>query len=410
MNDIRTFPPHARPGLSRLNTDRGITQIPIHLPHPERVCKLDANECTRRPSDAVIKTLHRWLDKATMHWYPDRDAVRLRTALAGYTKLPFAYIRAFNGADEALDNAARALVERGTETLTVSPTHERFRVCVESCGGTVKKILPTDIFAKDLATIIDAIGPSTRSFYLANPDNPTGVLYSPAEIETILTRRPGVMLIVDETYYEFSRTTVADLVKTYSHLVVVRSFSPAFGLAGLRLGYALSQPENLERMDHLRSDQGVSMPAQVAGTAALEAMSEIAQYATEVRKNMQHLGEVFSSLGIHSVCTPANFILVKVTDPKGVADYLAGKLIFVRNCDMVPGLEGYLRITVGESDTTARLISAFLCMPQQLLGPKHTRRRVTLSRPPEEQVTPAPSAAIHSIRNMPQSTLVGEES
>jgi histidinol-phosphate aminotransferase len=176
---------------------------------------------------------------------------------------------------------------------------------------------------------------------------------------------------------------LAPLVKKYANVIVVRSFSFAFGLAGIRLGYALAQPHLLQAIDCVRAGNPVGMPAQIAGIAALEAAEEMNEYVNDVAKNMRQLWDTFSSLGITVVSSPANFILVKVANPKAVVKYLADKLIFVRNCDAISGLEGFLRITVGSRAATARVLSAFLLMPQKILGSTGIRRRITLTRPPE---------------------------
>ncbi len=391
MASVHTSFRHPTASINRLNAAGNAARIPIHLPHPERICKLDANECIHRPSKTVIDALHFWTDRGTMHWHPDHDAVRLRTALAAYTRLSFSWIRVFNGVNEALSYVIDSLVEPGTEILISPPTSDRVRHRAECRGGTIHKVLLPDIFGKNVDTFIDAIGPETRLAYLANPNNPTGVLYSPADIAAILDRRPNIDLIVDETYYEFSNTTVTSLIEAYPRLLVVRSFSSAFGLAGLRLGYLLAQAKVLEKFERAQPNPTVSMPAQIAGTAALKSTDEMENYVSTVKENMSRLHEAFASMGLRVVPTAANFILIKVAQPAATAEYLAGKLIFVHNCEMLPGLEGYLRITVGDSHTTARLLASFLCIPKQLLGPEIKRRRITLTRPAEQTTSGQPN-------------------
>jgi len=373
------------PGISRNRIGiTGQNHIPLHLPHPERICKLDANEYQYRPAKTVIDALHFWTDRGMMNWYPDHEAVRLRTALAEYTRLPFSCIRVFNGADEALTYLVDCLVTSGSEVLISPPTYNRVGDRTEYHRGKVKKVLMPDIFKKDLGLLIEAIGPETRLVYLANPNNPTGTLYSPDDIMTMVRQRPNVYILIDEAYYEFSGATVADLATSYSRLLVVRSFSSAFGLAGLRLGYLLAHEKTLTKFEHIQPYPVVATPAQIAGTAALKSPDHLETTVTVVRNNMTRLHTALTSMGLSVRQTVANYLLVKVQHPTAAAEYLSGKLIFVRNCDMYPGLEGYLQITVGDDCTTARLLSAFLCMPKQLLGPEITSRKLTLPRPPEQ--------------------------
>lgn len=361
----------------------GNNRIPLHLPHPERICKLDANECLCRPAKTVIDALHFWTDRGMMNWYPDRDAVRLRTALAEYTRQPFSCIRAFNGADDALTYLIDCLVSPGSEILISPPTYDPVRLRAEYHRGMVKKVLLPDIFRGNIDAVLGAISPETRLVYLANPNNPTGVLYSREEITAILRRRPASFVLIDEAYYEFSGTTVADLVAAFPRLLVVRSFSSAFGLAGLRLGYLLAHEQTLETLERILPIPTVATPAQIAGTAAFKSPDDLKSNISTIRNSMARMSTALSGMGLTAVPTPANYLLVKVARPAATAEYLAGKLIFVRNCDSLPGLEGYLQITVGDDSTTARILSLFLCMPKQLLGPEVTVRRLTLKRPAE---------------------------
>jgi len=385
MIDIHTTAFRPTRFANRLAADSPAACTPIHLPHPERICKLDAHESTRRPADHVLAALRQWIEHGAPQWYPDTDAVRLRTVLADYTGLPFAGIDAFNGSNEALACIARAFIDPEAEVLVAPPTHNHFCHYVESCGGRIKKLVTNNVFAAEINSIIDAIGPQTCMVYLVNPNDPTGVLYTPDQIETILRERPGTGVVVDEAFYEFCGVTVAPLVEKYANLIVVRSFSFAFGLAGIRLGYVLAQPGVLAAINSIRAGQPVSAPAQIAGTAALEATDKMSGYVREVTENMRHMWEAFSALGVTVVSSPANFILVKVAKAKAATKYLADKLIFVRNCDSICGLDGYVRITVGDRASTARVLSAFLLMPQKILGAVKRRRKITLARQPENK-------------------------
>jgi histidinol-phosphate aminotransferase len=383
MTDIHTSTFHPSRFADKLAGDTLLPSTPIHLPHQERICKLDAHECTRRPPDRVIEALRRWIDEGMVQWYPDNDAVHLRTALAKYTGLPYHSIGAFNGSNEALMYIARTFIEPGAEVLVVPPTHGHLRRYTETCGGQIKRVITDDIFAADTKTVLAAIGPQTCMVYLANPNDPTGVLYTRDQIESIVRERPGTGFIIDEAFHEFSGITVAPLIKKYSNLIITRSFSFAFGLAGIRLGYVLAQPRILETIESVRAGNPVGMPAQIAGVAALEAIDDMRAYVQDVAANMKQLWTTLSSLGMNVISSPANFILVKVARPEAAVKYLADKLIFVRSCDSLSGLEGFLRITVGDRAATARVLSAFLLMPQKILGPVKIRRRFTLIRPPE---------------------------
>ena len=362
----------------------GSAQTPIHLPHRERVAKLDWNECARPPAPGVLRALTECIAEGRLNWYPDVEATELRNALSEYTGCDPEMIRVFGGADSALEYIARTFLEPGDQVLWCPPSYDNFRVYVESCGATLTAAPLRSIWEPEPGALLAGVTPRTRLVYLVNPNNPTGTLYSTEQIAALLWTCPDVDFVVDESYFEFSGVSAASLAMAHPNLIVVRSFAKAFGLAGLRVGYCISHPDNLESLDRIRVGKNTGTLAQIAATAALQDRAYLDATVAATRLAMKTLAGVCEQMGLETRTTPANFLLVRVGDPDSFCRFLANRLIFVRNRHHVERLDGFVRITVGDTQTTDRLIAAFRAAPSSMLyGPKFNGRRLILPRGPE---------------------------
>jgi histidinol-phosphate aminotransferase len=356
----------------------------LSLPHRERIAKLDENEAVRPPSPRVRRALTDYAAAGELNWYPDEAATALRAALADYTGAGSEWIRVFSDTDAALMTLACAFLEPDDEVVWSPPTDKPFRECVEAVGGVPVPAPVLSIWEAEPGAVLTAITPRTRLVYLANPNNPTGTLYAADQIAALLWACPDVGFVIDETYYEFSGATAASLLLAHANLLIVRSFSPAFGLAGLRIGYVLSHPSNLAWLDRIRTGTGCSVLAQVAAGAALADQEYLRATVAETRLAMKMLTGGLVQTGLAVRTTAANFLLTRVHDPDAVWRFLANRLIFVGNCNRIDGLSGHLRIAVGDTRTAERVVEAFRAMPSALLFPAAPeRRRVTLDHAPE---------------------------
>jgi len=369
----RAFRPTA--AIAALKPYLGAGQTTMHLPHRERIAKLDWNECVRPPSPGVRDALVELAAHGTLNWYPDVEATELRSALSDYTGVDPDAIRVFGGADAALEYIARTFLEDDDEVVWSPPTYDNVRVYVESCGARLQAAPVQSIWDPEPGALLAAVTPRTRMVYLVNPNNPTGTLYSADQIAALLWTCPDVGFVVDEAYGEFTGVTAASLVMAHPNLMVVRSFAKAFGLAGLRVGYVLSHPDNLRLIDRIRVGKNTSAAAQVAAVAALRDPEYLRATVAEVRLSMKMLADALGQMGLTVRTTPANFALVRVGDPDTMCRFLANRLIFVRNRHHVPRLDGYMRITVGDTATTERLIAAFRAAPSALLYGTPSERR-----------------------------------
>jgi histidinol-phosphate aminotransferase len=327
-----------------------------HADDPE--LKLDANEAAAPPSPLVFEQIHALLSGTGLNRYPDPTAGELRRQLAAYTGRPASQIRVFNGSDSAIDYVVRTYVARGDHVLICAPCYDNARVFAHSLGGRVEEVFARDPFTVDVANLVAHISPATRLVYLCNPNNPTGRLYDPDQVARVLDALTDGVLIVDEAYFEYCGVTVAHLVDHHPHLVVVRSFSKAFGLAGLRCGYVLAGDGVTACLDRVRNIKDVNAVAQVAAAAALQDVGYMRAQVARTREARRWLVDAVRAMGIEAVDTPANFVMLRVDDPSALVQALADQAVAVRDRSSLPQLAQYLRVTVGTLDECRRFVEA----------------------------------------------------
>ncbi|MBP7570582.1 MAG: histidinol-phosphate transaminase [Acidobacteria bacterium] len=320
--------------------------------------RLDWNEGSRPPSPAVMARLRAFLEGGRLNRYPDPTAARLRRAIAAYARRPVSGVQVFNGSDAALDCLVRTFVAPGDHVVISAPCYDQFRVFAEAAGAAVQAVRGKDPFEADVQPLASSITPATRLVYVCNPNNPTGRTHSRADLRRLLAALGDGLLVVDEAYYEFYGRTAAPLIDADPRVTIVRSFSKAFGLAGLRCGYLLAAPEVVAAVNRLRNGKDVNALAQVAAIAALADIPYMRESVTEMRRNRALLAGALRSAGWRVVVTPANFILLECASPSAVAARLERRGIFVRDRSDLPQLERYVRVTVGTADECRRLVAA----------------------------------------------------
>lgn len=341
-----------------LKAYRAVTSRSRFFQSANGALKLDWNEATSPPSPRVLETLAGFLATGRLNWYPDPHATELRWRLSKYTGRPPSGVQVFNGSDSALDYLARTFVGAGDHVLICSPCYDNFRVSVESVGADVERVYSRSPFAASVRQLTSRIRPDTRLVYISNPNNPTGRMYSLADLEMVLRRLGEGLLVVDEAYFEFSGRTAVALLDRYEHLVISRSFSKAFGLAGLRCGYLLASPRVLRHVNKIRNGKDVNALAQVAAVSALQDLDHVKGYVAEIRRARAWLVRALRARGRHVVSSPANFILLRAADPARLVAALKARDIYIRDRSYLPQLEAYVRITVGTREQCERVVAA----------------------------------------------------
>ena len=319
------------------------------------VVKLNANENPYGPSPKVAEAL---AGAGRIHLSPDPAQVALRRALGAYIGLPPGHIVVGNGSDEIIDLLFRAVLAPGDAIVNCVPTFGMYEFTAHVCGGRTVPIERTAEFAVDVPAVLGAAKDGAKIIVLASPNNPSGDGTPRGDVERLVGS--GCLTIVDEAYVEFGGDSVSSLVSRCPNLVVLRTMSKWAGLAGLRVGYGVMDPDLAEVLMRAKPPYSVS---QAAEAALLASLADAEALWARVRLIVEERGRMYDLLGglpgVAPLPSEANFILCRVPDGRGRAVYegLARRGVFVRYYSR-GSLADYLRISVGTPSDTDRLIDA----------------------------------------------------
>jgi histidinol-phosphate aminotransferase len=320
--------------------------------------KLASNENPLGPSPEAVRALRERL--TDLNLYPDGDCFYLKRALAA--KLGVAEDRLVfgNGSNELIELAVRTFMRPGDEAVMAHQAFVVYRLVVQANGGSCK-IVPLKNFTHDLDAIAGAITAETRIVFLANPNNPTGTMYGKKEWEKFLQRVSAeILLVVDEAYFEYvgdpeypNSISYQDAGKT---ILTLRTFSKLYGLAGLRIGYAIGPRDLVGLMHRVRQPFNVNAAAQWAALAALEDDVHVHRSLAVNREGMDFLKREIGKMGLEQVPSHANFILLRVGDGAAIFKRLLQRGVIVRPMAAYD-LPEYVRVTIGTMKENARFIN-----------------------------------------------------
>ncbi len=326
--------------------------------------KLDWNEADRLPSARVLQVLQQALrDPRQVHWYPDADQSALQRAVASYAGVPPSCVLLTHGSDAAIELLAAALIRPGDTVAMLTPNYDQFRSTFEQRGAALQPLpyqgqTPAPVAAWIAQMRLNA----PRVFYVSNPNNPMGYLLSREDLHPLLRccQDLRTVLVVDEAYFEFSGLSVAEWVEREPGLVVMRSFSKAFGMAGMRLGYLLMGDELALLLRRLHNPKSLTGLAQLAGIAALDDLDAMRSYVHEVRMSRDRLCAWLTAHQLRFWPSAANFVLFQFEPAAELVSRLAARGIFVRDRSRFLG-SGHVRVTVGGASSTDGLLTALEC-------------------------------------------------
>ena len=318
--------------------------------------KLASNENPFGPSPMALEAIR--AAAAEVNLYPDNDASELRQALAARHQLDEQQIFIADGSLGILDVIARTLLVPGTNCISSERSFISYPIVTRTIGAQFVGV-PMRNDAYDLEAIADAINEQTRAVILANPNNPTGTMFDVDATEAFLQRVPeSVLVVLDEAYSDFAEYFARQRGITYSrsleyvragrqNVLVLRTFSKAHGLAGIRLGYACGNPELLRYFARVRNSFSVSVLAEAAGLAAIRDVDHIRKTVENNAAGAAWLMERFSELGIRAVPTSANFIYFTIDDDANAfTQRMQAEGVIVRS--LVPwGAPNAIRVSIG---------------------------------------------------------------
>ncbi len=325
-----------------------------------RAVKLASNENPLGPSPLAVEAARKAL--AESNRYPDGSGFYLREKLAGRLGVPSANIILANGSTELIDLTARSILHENEMGITSQGSFPMYTISIRAAGANLVEI-PLKDFTFDLEMIAKAITRPTKLIYIANPNNPTGTMFTADAFEGFLARVPeGVLLVLDEAYFEYvdrpNYSRSIELVRRGKNLLVLRTFSKVYGLAGLRIGYGIGPAELLAEMNKVRSPFNTSGVAQAAALAALDDTEHVRRSVESNRAGLAELSRSLERMGVQFVPSVANFLLVGVGgDAQVVADELLRQGVIVRPMGWM-GFPNAIRVTAGTKEENTRFLDA----------------------------------------------------
>jgi histidinol-phosphate aminotransferase len=362
-NSVLVAPPHIA-AIAPYQAGKPIEELAREFGlDPATIVKLASNEnplgmplSAQKAVAAAISGLGR---------YPDPAGFDLKQALSDRYDVPQSGLTLGKGSNDILELVAMALLEPGTSCVYSQHAFVVYKLSTQARGAR-HIVVPARDFGHDLPAMLEAIDDTTRLVFIANPNNPTGTYLSNAALESFLAevaKRHGsrVTVVLDEAYNEFLepelRVDSVGLVKKYPNLLVSRSFSKAYGLAGLRVGFAVAQPALTDLLNRVRQPFNVNSLAQAAAIAALQDKDFLARSFAVNRDGKAQLQNAFTQLGLKFVPSYANFVLVHVGDAARINLELLKRGVIVRPV-AGDGLPEWLRVSIGLPEENQKFIDA----------------------------------------------------
>ena len=331
-----------------------------------KIVKLASNEnplgMPQSAKEAILKAA------SDLGRYPDSNGLELKQVLSARLGVPVDWITLGNGSNDILELAARAVAQFGDEVIFSRHAFAVYPLATQAVGAKAIEVAPTDVYGHDLNGMLQAVkasGDKAKLVFVANPNNPTGSYLSAKEIEDFLIAvPPHVVVVLDEAYNEYltpeQRYDAIAWIKRFPNMILSRSFSKAYGLAGLRIGYGVAQPALTDLLNRIRQPFNVNSLAQAAAIAAFQDSAFLQQGFELNRAGLAQLTQAFDELGLIYLPSAGNFVLVKVGDDDGAGARINLALL---KCGIIVrpvgnyGLPQWLRISIGLPEENAAFIA-----------------------------------------------------
>ncbi|MCL5063210.1 MAG: histidinol-phosphate transaminase [Nitrospiraceae bacterium] len=321
--------------------------------------KLASNENPLGPSKKAVEALRKFFQNGhELSRYPDSNGYYLKSAISERLNVDSDEIILGNGSNELIDIAVRTFVGPGDEAVMATPSFVAYSIAVKSVGGIIKEVPLLD-YRHDLAGIADTITDRTKIIFIANPNNPTGTINNRDEFERFMNRVPdGVLVIVDEAYYEYVMDSeYPDILNYFAggrDILILRTFSKAYGLAGLRIGYGIARKDIITEMNKIRGPFNTNTLSQLAAMHALTDDEHLKKSIEINEQGKKFLYRELDSMGITYVPTEANFVYMPLnTDSKNIYEALLRMGVIIRTVG-----PREIRVTIGLPEENERFIEA----------------------------------------------------
>lgn len=327
-----------------------------------RVLKLDGNENLFIKPKAINTIIRSVLREIDTHIYTDTLCEDLRSSIAGHFKLNPDYVMVSNGADGVIDTIVKTYLDPSSESIVVEPTYSIYKFFVKIMGATYKPVLLEDDFSINPSKVLGEINEKTKLVFICSPNNPTGNQFQLEDVLKVLENRESIV-ILDEAYSEFGTYSLIPALRKYPNLIIIKTMSKAYGLASLRCGYCLADPEIIEQLLKVAPPYPVNIIAQKIVPKMLQAEKLVLHTINNIRKQRLYFMKELNAInGIEAYHSDANFILFRVTDQRLSGDSLHERLIrkgiITRNRSSLPLLSNCLRVTVCPPEMSEEFLSS----------------------------------------------------
>jgi histidinol-phosphate aminotransferase len=360
---MMTFKDLARPwvaGLGVYEPGRPIEEVARELGYADAgdIIKLASNENALGPSPKAVAAMKKAARQ--MHLYPDGGAFYLRQALATKLQVSADQIIVGSGSNELIEFIGHVFLDDSVNIVMADRAFVVYRLVADMFRSRTIPV-PMKDFTHDLEAMLQAITPQTRVVFVANPNNPTGTMVSSESLDAFIRKVPEhVVVVMDEAYVELlppeKQPDVLRHVREGRKVIVLRTFSKAYGLAGLRIGYGIAPAECIGLLQRVRQPFNTTAIAQSAALAALQDDDYVTRTRTMVSDGLDYLQGAFAKMGLDYVPSSANFVLVKVGEGRKVFMAMQREGVIVRPMDPY-GLPEYIRVTVGKRSENRRSIA-----------------------------------------------------
>jgi histidinol-phosphate aminotransferase len=318
-----------------------------HSPRVDVPVRLNVNESPYPPPSDWRDELDAAMATVDWHRYPDRSAHDLRATIANWHGVRAEQVFAANGSNEVLQTLLLTYGGRDRTMVTFEPTYQLHSHIGRITGTTVVEGERNDDFTLDAGVAREVIGAAQPMVtFLCSPNNPTGLVESPSVVDAVLEAAPG-LVVVDEAYAQFADWTALELVDDQAPLVIVRTFSKTWSMAGARLGYLVGPEWVVAALEQVVLPYHLDAAKQLAGTLALKHVDEMDARVKQIVAERERLAEALQQLPVETFPSGANFLLFRSPDGPAVWQGLVQRGVLVRDCSSWPRLTNCLRVTVG---------------------------------------------------------------
>jgi histidinol-phosphate aminotransferase len=358
--DLRLLAPDNVRAIAPYVPGKPISETARELGIPEKdILKMASNESPIGPSPKALAAIRGALEE--LHYYPDGSGYELKGKLAARLGLAPENFVLGNGSNDVLELAARAFLTRDDSAVHSQHAFVVYPLAIQAIGAKAIEV-PAKAYGNDLDAIAKAVRADTKMVFVANPNNPTGTFSDWDEVHAFVRRIPAhVLVVLDEAYGEYLpdelKSPSPRWLAAHPNLVVARTLSKAYGLAGLRVGYAFAHPDVAELMNRVRQPFNVNHLAMVAACAALDDGEFIARARSVNAQGMEQLERGFRRLRLDYIPSRGNFITVRVPGAKSVYEKLLRDGVIVRPIAGY-GLPDHLRVTIGLAEHNERFLAA----------------------------------------------------